>query len=339
MPGKSTPLEAHLQAVHNRISDITTRVNNAGNKGVGGTGGGGTPQKFSNTSIAASRFGAQGQNMFNKSPQQKQLSATQHQSFGGGIRAPVNKQQRRLMVNQQQQAFRQSGVGGRQIQQAGGIRQSYGGQQRYGGAMGDASLTWVEQEQAKGPAPQQNQHMSQDFSLFNERIMYQVLANKHLIPKDVKLGTENQQNFIRIGKNFMLNVSRIRNIALPPISQADYETLGRIVSKVYVGKLSGANSVNMKNSTKQLFNTTKGILSSSKLTSSLIRDGSTIPKSSTTKQTTGMLGDKSNALMDRSGRDGPGRGMTGMIGQYSNSYKPVDDRIKPTPYDSIWSIE
>ena len=112
-----------------------------------------------------------------------------------------------------------------------------------------------------------------------------------------------------------------------------------IISKVYVGKLSGANSVNMKNSTKQLFNTTKGILSSSKLTSSLIRDGSTIPKSSTTKQTTGMLGDKSNALMDRSGRDGPGRGMTGMIGQYSNPYKPVDDRIKPTPYDSIWSIE
>lgn len=73
-----------------------------------------------------------------------------------------------------------------------------------------------------------------DFTLFNEDIMEKVLSNKNLIPNDVRIGEENKENYIRIGKNFMVEVSKVRNVALPNIEQDDYEKIGRIASKVYI---------------------------------------------------------------------------------------------------------
>ena len=70
-----------------------------------------------------------------------------------------------------------------------------------------------------------------DFTLFNEQILQQVLANKNLIPEDIPLNAEDQASLIRVGKSFMLDVAKIRNLVLPNIKQNDYEILGRIVSK------------------------------------------------------------------------------------------------------------
>ena len=223
--------------------------------------------------------------------------------------------------------------------QLGGIVQSYGGQQPRGGSNLDHTLSWVRRGRRRSRGRRRRDLSSkQDFALFNERIMIQVLSNRNLIPSDIKLNSANQANFVRIGKNFMLDVSRIRNVHLPPIREDDYETLGRVVTRVLSRKYEGIRGPRMRATQIQLVNTVNGILSSSKLSSSLIRDGRTVPKSSTTKSTTGMMTDKSNAMMDRSGRAGPGRGMVGMAGKFSNSYKPVDDRIRPRAYDSVWGI-
>ena len=223
--------------------------------------------------------------------------------------------------------------------QLGGIVQSYGGQQPRGGSNLDHTLSWVRHGRRRSRGRRRRDLSSkQDFALFNERIMIQVLSNRNLIPSDIKLNSANQANFVRIGKNFMLDVSRIRNVHLPPIREDDYETLGRVVTRVLSRKYEGIRGPRMRATQIQLVNTVNGILSSSKLSSSLIRDGRTVPKSSTTKSTTGMMTDKSNAMMDRSGRAGPGRGMVGMAGKFSNSYKPVDDRIRPRAYDSVWGI-
>ena len=336
MPGKLTPLEAHLQVVHTRLAEMQKRINAASQSGRGGStkptnpyaaarGGAGNVKQYTNTSVAASSLaGASGQPAGAVAQQvaASQPAAQGQQGVGG------------KQVGRGQLGGSQRVVGG----QLAGIPQQVGGQQPRGGSNIDSNLSWVRKGQGQQGRRQQNLAWKQDFALFNKKIMYKVLSNKHLIPSDIKLGVERQSNFVRIGKNFMRNVSRIRNISLPPIREDDYETLGRIVKRVFQTKSSGATGAHMKATEQQLINAVNGILSSSKLTASLIRDGSTIPKSSTTKSTTGMLGDKSNALLDRSGRSGPGRGMVGMAGKFSNSYKPVDDRIKPRPYDSLWSV-
>ena len=70
---------------------------------------------------------------------------------------------------------------------------------------------------------------------------------KYLVPKDItvgqfvfiirkriKLSQENQGNFIRVGKNFMKDLSHIRNVAIPNVDNNDYESLGRVVSKIKI---------------------------------------------------------------------------------------------------------
>ena len=210
-------------------------------------------------------------------------------------------------------------------QQYGG--QQYGTQQQYGGQRQYSGQQFGAQQQRAKP---------QNYTLFNKQIMTQVLANKNLLPSDIPLGTENQHNYIRIGKNFMHDVARIRNISLPLIKENDYESLGRIVSRVLSRKEKGIVDGRLTGSESQLMNAVNGILSSSQLNSSIIQ-GNTIPQTSTTSRTTGLMGDKTNAGMG-SGDHETGRGMPGLKGKYTDSYKPVDDKVFPRPYDSVWSI-
>ena len=46
-----------------------------------------------------------------------------------------------------------------------------------------------------------------DFTLFNEQILQQVLANKNLIPEDIPLNAEDQASLIRVGKEFYVRCS------------------------------------------------------------------------------------------------------------------------------------
>ena len=57
---------------------------------------------------------------------------------------------------------------------------------------------------------------------------------------------EDQYSFIRVGKSFMLDVAKIRNLVLPNIKENDYETLGRIVSRHLKDKEDGCKTSSFK---------------------------------------------------------------------------------------------
>ena len=113
-------------------------------------------------------------------------------------------------------------------------------------------------------------------TIFNAKILKQVLANKNLIPSDINLKIEKQGNYIRIGKNLMNDVSYIRNVSLPDIGDEDYESLGRIIAKIKRTNAPPNNNIKFK-----LTNAVNNILT----------------PSLKSKSTTGMYGDNSNALM------------------------------------------
>jgi hypothetical protein len=115
-----------------------------------------------------------------------------------------------------------------------------------------------------------------DKTIFNAKILKEILANKNLIPSDINLKIEKQGNYIRIGKNLMKDVSYIRNISLPDIGDEDYESLGRIIAKIKRTNAPPNNNIKFK-----LTNAVNNILT----------------PSLKSKSTTGMYGDNSNALM------------------------------------------
>jgi hypothetical protein len=102
-----------------------------------------------------------------------------------------------------------------------------------------------------------------EFTLFNEDIMAKILSNKNLIPNDIKVGMENKENFIRIGKNFMIEVSKIRNLALPNIDQDDYEKIGRITSRIYVKTNNNSSNASIKVNENSLIKIINNILNGS----------------------------------------------------------------------------
>ena len=176
-----------------------------------------------------------------------------------------------------------------------------------------------------------------DFTLFNEQILQQVLANKNLIPEDIPLNAEDQASLIRVGKSFMLDVAKIRNLVLPNIKQNDYEILGRIVSKHLKDKEDGATRAHLDVTKSRIMNTVQALLSSTELNSSIVHNGTT-PSVTTSNRTTGMMSDKTNAHMTGKGNYDFAKGMNGMSGKYTDSYKPTNDTINPKPYDSVWSV-
>ena len=134
----------------------------------------------------------------------------------------------------------------------------------------------------------------------------------------------------------MLEASKIRNLSLPTIKQEEYATLGRIIAKRFNRAGESATEQDLKSIDYQLLMSIKNILSSPELSYSYISN-KTIPSVSTTNKTTGLLGETSNKYLGH-GNHQLGTGMGGMIGEYTNSYKPVSDKKKPRPYDSVWSM-
>ena len=213
------------------------------------------------------------------------------------------------------------------MQNGTGQKQQPTGQQQPTGSM----------TQSPSSAVKSNFARPTNFTLFNEKILQQVLANKNLIPEDIPLNAEDKSSLIRVGKSFMLDVAKIRNLVLPNIKQNDYEMLGRIVSKHLKDKEDGATRSHLDVTKSRIMNTVQALLSSTELNSSIIQNG-TIPQSQTSNRTTGMMSDKTNAYMTGKGNYDFAKGMNGMSGKYTDSYKPTNDTINPKPYDSVWSV-
>ena len=99
------------------------------------------------------------------------------------------------------------------------------------------------------------------------------------------------------------------------------------------GKIS---EFSMKSYSKRLKLAVKNILSKTKLSRSKIKTD-TVPKVSATSRTTNMMNENANALMAQHNRDGPGRGTGGLIGNYTDSYKPVSDQTAPISNDLVYT--
>ena len=179
------------------------------------------------------------------------------------------------------------------------------------------------------PSSQPAASKMQNTAIFNEQLMKQVLSNKLLIPSDVKLSQENQGNFIRVGKNFMKDLSHIRNVAIPNIDNDDYESLGRVVAKIKIQEqenITGPQNIVAK---QKLINSVNNILSGTALSNSQVNWES--PQHSTTLRTTGMYGDNSNSMMgygDKASKPDGGLCM----------WKGCEKHPKRKPYDSVWSL-
>jgi hypothetical protein len=169
--------------------------------------------------------------------------------------------------------------------------------------------------------------------IFSEKDMKSVLANRNLIPIGINIRVDNPEAFIRIGKNLMNDVSYMRNVAVPNISDNDYETLGRVI-----GKLQTDSGAQNEVTTLKLTNSINNILIGKPLSNSQLDWGYEIPKSI---QTTGMYGDNSNAMMSRSERDAKFRDdikkkaklPDGGLCMWSGC-----ERLGKSPYDSIWNL-
>ena len=171
-------------------------------------------------------------------------------------------------------------------------------------------------------------------ALFNEQVMTQVLANKNLIPSDINLGLEKQDNFIRVGKTFMKDVSHIRNIALPNIDNDDYESLGRVIAKIKMQEKDNASDAQTMVAKQELTNSVKNILSGTIISNSQV-DWET-PSQKPNITTTGMYGDNSNSMMGygdkakKHHREKPDGGLC--------LWKGCEKNKKGQPYDSVWSL-
>ena len=226
-------------------------------------------------------------------------------------------------------------MGGQMGTQMGG--QMGGGQMgtQMGGQMGGpmgAAVGGQMGGQGSSSAPANIVHANN--ALFNENIMTQVLASKNLIPEDIKIGQENQDNFIRVGKNFMQDFSHIRNISVPNIDNDDYESLGRVISKIKQQEMENITGPQSLVAKKELANSVKNILSGTMISNSQV-DWDT-PTDTAKITTTGMYGDNSNSKMGYGDRaknhhkEYPDGGLCLWNGCEKNQ--------KGRAYDSVWSL-
>ena len=151
-----------------------------------------------------------------------------------------------------------------------------------------------------------------NYSLFNEDIMKQVLANKDLIPSDINSNNEETSFCSRIGRKFMIDTATIRNFALPNIDEQDYIELGRIVKSIKMREADPQEADQVKVLYSKLNAYVLELLTDSSLDMSSY-DNRSVPKQLNNKtRTTGMFGENSNSL--------------------------ISNRQKVKPFNSIWSL-
>ena len=168
-----------------------------------------------------------------------------------------------------------------------------------------------------------------DFSIFNIDIMKKVLASRNLIPNDINLAEESQNNYIRIGKSFIDEVAYIRNFSVPNIDETDYETLGRFTVKLLSSNISASQE---KVYTEKILDDIHTMLAKTSLTNSSVI-GESNPGMSTTKRTTGMYGDNSNSVMKKKLKLA---GVPIDDAKFTDSKKPKEQKVQP--YNSAWGL-
>lgn len=193
-----------------------------------------------------------------------------------------------------------------------------------------------------------------DFTLFNEDIMKKVLSNKNLIPNDVKVGMESKENYIRIGKNFMIEVSKIRNLALPNIEQDDYEKIGRIASKIYIKNNNNVSLDSINVTQNSLISVVNNILKGGDEINSENSDNQQTSQSSLLRDpnnTTGMFSNNKNKHLSSQNNESSNEFKNVNKTKYINNARISKSDLKGSlcmwdgceasgkkPYDSIYSI-
>ena len=193
-----------------------------------------------------------------------------------------------------------------------------------------------------------------DFTLFNEDIMKKVLSNKNLIPNDVKVGMENKENYIRIGKNFMIEVSKIRNLALPNIEQDDYEKIGRIASKIYIKNNNNVSQDSIDITKNSLISVVSNILKGGDEINSENSDNQKDTQSSLLRDpnnTTGMFSNNKNKHLSSQNNEANNEFKNVNKTKYTNNARISKSDLNGSlcmwdgceasgkkPYDSVYSI-
>ena len=179
------------------------------------------------------------------------------------------------------------------------------------GSMEMSTMTY----QSGSPATTAANVGASTYSLFNENIMKQVLANRDLIPSDINSNNEETSYNSRIGKKFMIDTATIRNFALPNIDEEDYIELGRIVKKIKMTEKDPQSIDQVKTLYSKLNQYVLELLTDSSLDMSGYDNRGTPSQINNKTRTTGMFGENSNSLIKE---------------------KVGKQRIKP--YNSIWSL-
>ena len=154
---------------------------------------------------------------------------------------------------------------------------------------------------------------------------------------DIQGKTQNK-NYLKIGKEFMEDLSRIKDFSLPSISDKDYIQLGKLIYKYEIDK-----TTRLKH---HLTHTINHILDTQALP---MKGGYLISSNKTPRK--GLSGEGGNySVQDKlSGTDinaqyqnkkeaQSDNRLGGSSTAYRKNYKPIDPNKDPRPYDSIWDI-
>lgn len=172
-----------------------------------------------------------------------------------------------------------------------------------------------------------------DKTIFDDKTVREVLADKNLIPSDIDLNLDDRAtSFSRIGDNILNKITIVRNLDIPPIDENDKELLGRAYRQVYEIK-QGSDTTAIKSIEMRFKNTLYSLLSKTSLSGSSV-NWDTPTQTSAVDSTTGMFGDTKNTLfgqgdMAKNNDKKPDGGLCLWKGCESTKRKP---------YDSIWSL-
>lgn len=173
----------------------------------------------------------------------------------------------------------------------------------------------------------------QSRTIFNDKLIRQILADKSLVPPDLDLNIDNANNFSRVGNNLLNRISMVRNLDIPDIDDNDKELLGRAYRQ-YLEIEKGKDSKATNAMRTKLKNTIENVLDSTDLPSSNV-NWATPKDTSSLDSTTGMFTDNSNSLLGYGdlSKDKTEKPEGGLC-----LWKGCEKKNKRQPYDSIWSI-
>ena len=163
-------------------------------------------------------------------------------------------------------------------------------------------------------------------------------------------------NYVKVGRNFMNELAKIKDFSLPYVSQHEFANIGRIVYKYEMDKTDPGTQKT------KLTDTINNILNTSNLPNNLLKNQNSFGGTGGSDGIGSGGGQQGRRGRRRQGRGGGGGGGgrgKGALGgarnnakkfalkggssvrsntAYKQDYKPFDPRKNPKPYDSIWDM-